>query len=169
MCLTTAAERIEVAPVVKVVVIGFGNTLRGDDALGPMAAEALGRRFAGRSVQTITRHTLTPELSALLAEAEHAIFIDASHGGEPGVTSESHVVPDPEAEVQLVHFLDPKALITWTRAVYGCFPKAVLLSAMAVNLDFGERLSPAMERSLEDIVQRAAARIEACLAEGAQG
>jgi Ni,Fe-hydrogenase maturation factor len=34
-----------------IVVIGFGNTLRGDDALGPVAARKLEARFGDDGVQ----------------------------------------------------------------------------------------------------------------------
>ena len=50
------------------LVIGIGNLLRGDDAVGPMLAT----RVSGRCV-----HQLTPELAAELAPLERVLFIDA--------------------------------------------------------------------------------------------
>lgn len=139
----------------RITVIGFGNTLRGDDALGPMAAELVAQRFDAASVEVIVRHTLTPELAGTLSETEYALFIDASSVGSEGEVQERVLAPDPNSDVALVHFLEPAALMTWTQQLYGRAPPALLISVLAGNLDFGEQLSPGMERMLPRVVDRA--------------
>jgi Ni,Fe-hydrogenase maturation factor len=58
------------------LVIGCGNDLRGDDALGPLAATAVAA-WDMPGVQALAVHQLMPELAEALAEADLAIFVDA--------------------------------------------------------------------------------------------
>ncbi len=146
---------------VSIVIIGFGNTLRGDDALGPIAAERLEALVGDDGVEVFVRQTLTPELAGSLANASYALFIDASKVGEAGVVQERELAPDPNSDVSLVHFLDPVALLTWTQQIYGRVPEATLLTVLAENLDFGERLSPGLEAVLPEVVARGAALVKA--------
>jgi hydrogenase maturation protease len=59
----------------RVMAIGYGNPLRSDDGAGQKVAEILSRWHVPQ-MRSISVHQLTPELAALLAEAELAIFID---------------------------------------------------------------------------------------------
>jgi len=47
----------------RVLVIGYGNTLRGDDGLGQRAAEALAQRALPDGVEVLSCHQLTIELA----------------------------------------------------------------------------------------------------------
>ena len=64
-----------------VLVIGYGNTLRGDDGIGPAVAGEIDR-LAVPGVRVIVVHQLTPELAADLAACRRAVFIDAATTGE---------------------------------------------------------------------------------------
>jgi Ni,Fe-hydrogenase maturation factor len=57
-------------------VIGYGNTLRTDDGVGPYVATAVAS-WGLPGVVSVGVHQLTPELSELLASAELAVFVDA--------------------------------------------------------------------------------------------
>src|SRR5262245_1795360 len=59
-----------------VVVIGYGNDLRGDDAVGLRAAQAVAA-WDMPGVCGLAVHQLTPELAEILAGAALAIFVDA--------------------------------------------------------------------------------------------
>ena len=63
------------------LVIGYGNTLRGDDGIGPAVAEAVAA-LGLPGVRVIVAHQLTPELAADLADAQLVVFVDAAVGGE---------------------------------------------------------------------------------------
>lgn len=60
----------------KTLVIGFGNTLRGDDGVGPLVAEQVDT-WNLRNVRSLSVHQLTPELAADIAQVETVFFIDA--------------------------------------------------------------------------------------------
>lgn len=78
----------------RVIVIGYGNTLRSDDGAGQKVAEILASWHLPQ-VRSISVHQLTPELAAPIAEAELAIFVDVY---QVEVTSElanshDHIAP----------------------------------------------------------------------------
>ena len=77
------------------LIIGYGNPLRGDDGVGPRAAELLVEEDGVTSpllpdgVQVLVCHQLTIELAPQIAEADRLILIDAiasdaTTTGEPG-------------------------------------------------------------------------------------
>ena len=89
-----------------ILVIGYGNTLRGDDAAGVRAAEMLQSRMADLDVVTVT--DLSIELAAPMAHHDQVIFIDASAGGDSvrlrtidGTTPPPAIKPPP-AHIQLI-------------------------------------------------------------------
>ena len=67
----------------KILVIGYGNPLRGDDGFGSLAASYVKERQIP-GVEVIVSHQLNPEHAALLPESSHAIFLDAAVGDKPG-------------------------------------------------------------------------------------
>jgi hydrogenase maturation protease len=66
-----------------VLVVGYGNSLRGDDGVGWHAAGRLAAdpRLAGARV--LARHQLTPELAVDVAQASLVVLVDAVAGAEP--------------------------------------------------------------------------------------
>jgi hypothetical protein len=66
-----------------VLVVGYGNPLRGDDAVGWRVAESIvsDPRLAGAHV--MTAHQLLPELAVELGEAGLAVLVDARAGSRP--------------------------------------------------------------------------------------
>lgn len=124
---------------VPVLVIGYGNTLRGDDGIGPAVAAEVGRLgLPGVRVQIV--HQLTPELSADLAEAAAAVFVDAGVDPEPvrAVRLDAGSTAGP-----LFHAADPQGLLTLAREVYGKAPDAWLVTAAGADFGYHDGLSPA--------------------------
>ncbi|MFC1592179.1 hydrogenase maturation protease [Thermodesulfobacteriota bacterium] len=78
-CAIDASE----GPVLKVLLIGFGNPAREDDGLGPAAAEAIeAHALAGITVDA--DYQLTVEDAAAVAEHDVVVFVDAAaEGREP--------------------------------------------------------------------------------------
>ena len=138
----------------RLLLIGYGNTLRGDDALGPRLAEALAGRWP--DVDTRVAPQLLPELADPIHRAAAVIFLDA---GLPSLGAEVRVMPlAPSGEGAIeAHRLHPAALLGFTEKVFGRVPPAWLVSVPARQFDFGAALSPEATRSF----QEALARIEA--------
>jgi hydrogenase maturation protease len=68
----------------RVLIIGYGNPLRGDDSLGWQIAARPTTSIQDEPVEVLALDQLTPELSELISEVELVVFIDASYAGKPG-------------------------------------------------------------------------------------
>ncbi|MCC6581772.1 MAG: hydrogenase maturation protease [Phycisphaeraceae bacterium] len=142
-----------------VLIIGYGSTLRGDDALGPMVAERL-EEMLGDCVTVEIRQSLTPELTMDISQAELVLFIDCSVEGKPGTVRCRRVTAGGESNLAMVHFLDPSGMMTWTKKLYGGTPRAYTLSATGATFDFGEELSPAVAEAMPKLIDKALSLIE---------
>jgi hydrogenase maturation protease len=148
-----------------VVVIGYGSTLRRDDAVGRLAAEAVdGWRVPGVTVFSVTQ--LTPELARPLASARLAIFLDArpvSGGRDEPVTSEARPLKTTGGRATVGHAGDPERLLGLAELAYGSCPDAWLVAIPALDFGLGEGLSPTAERGLADALRRVAELISSAL------
>jgi len=134
-----------------VLVIGYGNTLRGDDGVGPRVAEAVGS-LGLPGVRTLICPLLTPELADPISRAETVIFVDAA------VDAASEVqwrALEPNDSSQLIaHAADPRTMLALARDVFGHVPRAWWLTIPAVDLGFSENFSPAVQRDFGVAVQK---------------
>jgi len=130
--------------LLRILIVGYGNPLRGDDGFGWRAAERLRSAIVDPDVEVLALHQLTPELMEPLSRAERAIFIDAAWTAAAVCRTGS----------AFTHHLTPSALIGGARSLYGRAAEATLLTTPGENFDFGEHLSPAVENALEEIVER---------------
>ena len=129
-----------VAGNVRLLVIGYGNTLRSDDGTGPAVAESVrARDWPG--VDSLACPQLTPELAEPLARARAAVFVDASLERSPGVVLQP-LAPRESSRI-FAHALDPATLLALSRDLYGRAPRAWSLTVPAASVEFGETLSPA--------------------------
>jgi hydrogenase maturation protease len=121
------------------LVIGYGNELRGDDAAGPQVAKAVAAwRFP--EVRALAVHQLTPELAEALAHTHHAIFVDAHTDANAANVSLHPIAPLNRSHLS-GHVGDPRALLALANAVYGQYPDAWLISVPATNFQYGADLS----------------------------
>ena len=122
------------------VVIGYGNELRGDDGVGAAVARAVAA-WQLPEVRVIVEQQLLPELAAILADAEFAIFVDAEPpGGVPQVGVQA-LNPHPQAS-SLAHTGDAASLLALAEAVFGHAPPAYLITIPTTTFELGEQLSP---------------------------
>ena len=81
------------------LLLACGNTLRGDDGIGPWLADWTQERFADEpGLQVISRQQWTPELAVDLAEAQTVLFIDCSTASEAGSVELGEVEPAQRTE-----------------------------------------------------------------------
>ncbi len=137
-------------PASTLLVIGYGNTLRGDDGCGWRVAEEV-ERWELPHVRVMTVHQLTPELAADIAAADTAIFVDARVGATNGRAELEHLTANPAAGVPAFgHAYSPCALLALAAALYGSAPRSSLITVPGVSFDFGEELSPTCQRGVGD-------------------
>jgi len=131
-----------------VVVIGYGNDLRGDDGIGPRVA-ALVAAMALPDVQAIATRQLTPELAEELARASLAIFVDARPVvGEAVEAIALHPLVPTIDSGALGHTSDPRALLALALTLYGHAPPAWLLTVPAITFELGAPLSAVAEHGV---------------------
>ena len=128
------------------LVIGYGNELRGDDAVGIRVARAVAS-WNLPDVGALAVHQLTPELAERLAEADVAIFVDAWHTSadrEPRL----QFLDAPGETCFDAQISSPRSLFALTRVLYRRSPQAWLMSIPASNFDFGASFSPVTCRGM---------------------
>jgi hydrogenase maturation protease len=127
----------------RILVIGYGNSLRGDDAFGPLVAQRLAEDASARDVDILVRHQLTPELAENIRDASLVIFIDASADGEVGEVVCRRLTPDPDASLSMAHHFAPGGLVHFVQVAYGRIPDAYVLSTRGSWFDFADaQVSP---------------------------
>jgi hydrogenase maturation protease len=136
----------------RILILGYGNPLRGDDAFGWRVAERLLELPPDPAVEILCLHQLTPELMDPLSRADFAIFIDAAASGEPGAMVERRIDPASAANAAFTHHATPEALLAGARALYGRAPEAVMISVAGADFSLGAELSPAVSSRFDEVI-----------------
>lgn len=143
-----------------ILIIGYGNELRGDDGAGLALAERLEQGCVRRGwpVRRLSVHQLTPELAAEVADpaVRAVLFVDArvaTNADDRRVTIAEAAIP---ATVQgrLGHYTDPTAVLAYAGLFTpGPLPRAWVVTVPAVAFDHGQGLSAVAQASIEEGVQ----------------
>jgi hydrogenase maturation protease len=138
-------------PFGRLLIIGYGNPLRGDDGVGWQIADRLGQ-LAGESTKILTLQQLTPELAEPISLADLVIFIDARYGGPAGSWTCETIRPDPNLSDAFTHYFTPMKLLSYAGALFGTYPEVLLISVAGCSFDCGEELSPSAAAIVPEIV-----------------
>jgi hydrogenase maturation protease len=144
-------QSIETDP--PVLVIGYGNVLRGDDGAGPAAAEALRDQLPERKVEVLAVHQLLPELVQRLSVSRLAIFIDADWKIPPGQVHKRTLAAHHSERETIGHHQSPENLLEMTSELYGHAPPAILFTVGGANFGFQEGLSKPVRRAIPELVR----------------
>jgi hydrogenase maturation protease len=136
-----------------VLVVGYGNSLRGDDGIGWHAARLLATDPRLDGARVLARHQLTPELAADVSRASLVVLVDAAAEGDPGSVSVRRIGSPPPTPITWSHHLAPETLAGLADALYGAVPPIVLVSVAAESFAEGDRLSAALKQTLPEVVE----------------
>jgi hydrogenase maturation protease len=139
------------------LVIGYGNTLRGDDAAGPRVADAV-RAWRRPGVRALAVQQLTPELAEAVAGSELAIFVDACPAPE-GEEVRVRFLEPADLDFALGHASEPRYLLALARALYGWSPPAWWVLVPGVRFEMGEGLSGVAACGVEAALRQIAALV----------
>ena len=138
----------------EVLVIGYGNTLRGDDGAGRLVAQEVATK-GWQQVRSLPCHQLTPELAEDIANSSAVIFVDAVvPSSSDSLSLRVEQIEPTITNVGLGHTGDPRSLLCFTQALYNCVPPAWWILIPAVNFAFGEQLSPVTERAITEAIEQ---------------
>jgi hydrogenase maturation protease len=138
-------------PWVRCLILACGNTLRGDDGIGPFLCSWAEERFAGEpGVRTIARQQWTPDLAEDIARAESVLFIDCSLDQDAGQLLLRKIGASEPAVIS-THTLGAAELLRLAHDLYDAAPRrASLLTIGAGSIDLGEELSAPLQAVLPD-------------------
>ena len=128
------------------LVIGYGNTLRRDDGVGPKVAEAVAA-LALPGVRALACPLLTPELAEAVSQAGMVVFVDAAVDA-PREVQMRKLAPAESSQI-MAHAASPATLLALARDVFGHAPEAWWLTIPVEELGIGEELSPLAQRGFE--------------------
>lgn len=137
--------------------LGLGNVLLGDDGLGPAALARIQSGYHLPSGMHLEDGgTLGLGLLGLLAEAEHAILVDAVRTDSPPGTlvrlDGDHVMPAVR-DCLSPHQIGVAELLDTARLI-GCYPATVtLIGLVPENIDLGLARSAAVTAGLDKLVE----------------
>src|SRR5512138_23278 len=132
----------------KVMLIGYGNPLRSDDAVGWRAAGELSPQLTGKDIEIVACHQLNPEMAEAIAQADFVVFIDACTDGTPGRVTRRDIQPAACSPEVMSHHLDPEALLACAQKLYGHAPLGTVICVTGECFGYGRELTPTVERVL---------------------
>lgn len=131
-----------------ILVFGWGNPSRGDDALGPLLVERI-EALGLPHVECLTDFQLQVEHALDLENRERILFVDASIKAEPPF-SVSHIAPARDATFS-THAITPESVMQVFVDLHDDDPPpCFLLAIRGERFELGEDLSSNAQRHLEE-------------------
>jgi hydrogenase maturation protease len=146
---------LEGAIVRKVLIVGYGNSMRGDDVAGCRVAKMLQDHYhADPEVRVIGAHQLTPEMAEDISGSEFVLFLDAAVGAQTGEIKHAQVIPHP-GPLSFAHSLAPDVLLSAALELYGSVPPAELLTIAGDSFELSTRMSNVVRARLPALFEKA--------------
>ncbi|MDP2209144.1 MAG: hydrogenase maturation protease [Bacteroidota bacterium] len=142
----------------KTLVIGYGNTLRGDDGAGIAAVRTL--KIIYPQFNFLSLHQLTPDLTETISYYDAVYFIDAS----VDVSEVTRINLRPEVSTVGIntHVVLPQNLLNTCLNLYGRVPgESFLFHIPAYNYDFSEELSISTQERMQEFIRYFSASVSA--------
>ncbi len=129
------------------LVFGYGNLSRGDDALGPLLVDFIERKLACDDIEIQTDFQLQIEHALDLADKKLVLFADASVSSRQAFGF-SELAPSRD-NTYTTHAMSPEAVLAVFLKITGRLPPpAFLLSIRGERFELGEGLSVAAKQNL---------------------
>jgi hydrogenase maturation protease len=140
------------------LVIGYGNDLRGDDGAGIRVATRVAAQAP--QIRAIATWQLTPDLAGDVAASAQVVFVDAYAANEAGAALRIERIFSAAAGSASVlgHHGDPAGLVALAERLFGCFPDAWVVGIPAFCFDAGDAISPETSLRIDQAVALVTAR-----------
>lgn len=144
-------------PPLKTLVLGLGNPLLGDDAIGLRVSAVVRERLAGRAgVEVREEEAGGLRLMEALTGYDRAVVVDAAvTGGTPGTIRRVGPEELPTQRTAIAHGIDLPRALELGRALGLPMPAEVRIVAIEAQrvLEFTTEMTPAVAAALEPAVQ----------------
>jgi hydrogenase maturation protease len=144
-----------------ILIIGIGNTLRGDDGVGIAAAESLEQSLSADAARIIATHQLLPELAEPISRCDLVLFIDADATLAAGEHRLTAIEPAASNGRAMGHHQSPAGLLRMALELYGRCPRAQLHSIggedFGCRIGLSDQASAGLKKALAEIVDGALA------------
>ncbi len=151
------------SPVVKTLVLGLGNPLLGDDAIGLRVVARLRERLAGRlDVEVREEEAGGLRLMEAMTGYDRAVVVDAAvTGGAPGTIRCVGPEELPTQRTAIAHGIDLPRALELGRRLGLPMPASVRVVAVEAEsvLEFRSDMTPAVAAALEPAVEAVLAEI----------
>ena len=132
----------------RVLVVGYGNPLRGDDGVGGRVAEEVAAVLPAPPVSVLTVQLLTPELADPISRSDLLILIDAAAEGPPGEVRCFPIAAGSATAASLAigtHEVTLDRLLGMAQELFGHCPPAHIVTIAGESFDVSETLTPTVE------------------------
>ncbi len=140
-----------------ILVIGYGNPLRGDDGVGWRVAEEAAGVLPDPPVTVLTVQLLTPELADPISRSDLLILIDAAADGPPGEVRCFPIAAGSAAAASLAigtHEVTLDRLLGMAQELFGHCPPAYMITIAGESFEVSESLTPAVEAATAEALAR---------------
>ncbi len=145
------------------MVIGVGNDLRGDDAIGCVAA----RRLSAKNIPSVIVNEVQDDCTILLdyfQQSENCIFIDAIVSGKKiGTISRIDLLNSPADKIPLQpssHTFGILEAVAYAKLTNKSPKKSFLYGVESGNFEFGSAMSKEVESAIPELIERIEKEIE---------
>ena len=153
------------APV-RCLILACGNTLRGDDGVGPWLGAWAEQQFSAEpAVRVIARPQWTPDLAEEIAGVESVVFVDCAVDCAPGAVRITRVEPAPSQAGLATHQASAAELLLLSKELFDSLPRqALLLTIGAGSTELGETFSKSVNDALPEACRMLESTIRGLLA-----
>ena len=150
-------------PKPNVLVLGYGNELRGDDGVGPLVAQILEKTLEGAQVLVRQAHMLLPEFIVDFSEVEKIILVDATVNLAAGEWTRKRIeasrVADGSPLPSVGHFLSPESVLGSVSTLFGKEPETWLYTIGVQEMAIGFQLSQSSRQVAEIVASEVEAQV----------
>ena len=135
-----------------ILIFGYGNLSRGDDALGPLLLEQLEKTIDPKQIEILTDFQLQIEHALDLENRKLVLFIDASVSCKTAFNfSQLQAAKD---KSYTTHAMSPTAVLQVYQSIkHQSPPPCFLLSIQGLSFELGEDISAQAQKNLQQAAQ----------------
>ncbi len=148
--MSAAKRRAKSKHKFEILVIGCGNELRGDDAVGPKTA-AMVAEWNLPGIRTMVCRQFSPDLAVPIAASRRVVFIDSAVEPSSSVTLREVQPEDPKTTNPTP---DPRTLLRLADEIFGRAPAAFWLTIPVENIRVGEALSARARNGMQSALAK---------------